>query len=280
MQSLTYQFSLLSATFSHGAYQTQNFNRPELRSPSIKGMIRWWHKALDYSEDDAHQIFGQVANRREGRNDNCASRLTIRIAPLDYQSTQQTDFMPHKGHRGGSKSALKPGNAFSLEVASRRSPLSPKLWQQVQRATEAWLLLGGIGQRSNRAAGSISWDEAPTSQQEFELIASDLLQKSKIRFAFLDANLEDSEYEARLISGDFLKDEAFGGTAPFGAARPRKPSPLKLKCVRIEDELRLLAIWDRRNESPDNLTRGVKTLVNSNKVIGTLLQSALPKLVD
>jgi hypothetical protein len=35
METLTYTFRLLTDNFSHGAYQTQNFNRPELRAPSV-----------------------------------------------------------------------------------------------------------------------------------------------------------------------------------------------------------------------------------------------------
>ena len=58
MQTQEYTIEIISETFAHGAYQTQNFNIPELRPPSVKGLIRWWHQALGYSARDAEAIFG------------------------------------------------------------------------------------------------------------------------------------------------------------------------------------------------------------------------------
>ena len=272
MESLNYSFSLLSDTFAHGAYQTLNFNRPELRSPSVKGMIRWWHEALGLSKQNADTLFGQAIGA------TMASRVTIRVHPITEVRQQKVDFMPHKGHQGGSKTAILPGTAYQLSLSQRRERLPADLLAQLQRATESWLLLGAIGQRSNRAAGSVLWDQAPTSQKEFEIKAADLLGAAQIRFAILDPKFDNDNRKARAIAGDFLKDEAFGGTAPFGSARPRKPSPLKLKCIDLDGSIRLLAIWDRRKDSPDALTRGVHTLVNGNKEIGRMLEEALPRL--
>lgn len=271
MESLTYSFSLLSDTFAHGAYQTMNFNRPELRSPSVKGMIRWWHEALGLSKQNADILFGQALGT------TLASRVTIRVHSTSEVRQQNAEFMPHKGHRGGSKTAILPGSAYQLIITQRRETLSSDLADQLRRATESWLLLGAIGQRSNRAAGSILWDQAPSTQKEFEIKAADLLGSSKISFAVLNPQFENNR-EARAIAGDFLSDQAFAGAAPFGSARPRKPSPLKLKCIELDGSIRLLAIWDHRAESPTSLTRGVHTLINSNKEIGRILEAALPRL--
>lgn len=271
MESLTYSFSLLSDTFAHGAYQTMNFNRPELRAPSVKGMIRWWHEALGLSKQNADTLFGQAIGT------TMASRVTLRVHPTSVVRQQNTEFMPHKGQHGGLKTAIQPGTAYQLILTQRREPLPGDLWRELQRASESWLLLGAIGQRSNRAAGSVHWDLAPTTQKEFEIKAADLLGSSKISFAILRPKFEHNR-EAREIAGDFLQDQAFGGSAPFGSARPRKPSPLKLKCIQLDGSIRLIAVWDRRNESPGNLTHGVQTLINSNKEIGKLLEEVLPKL--
>jgi CRISPR type III-B/RAMP module RAMP protein Cmr1 len=271
MESLTYSFSLLSDTFAHGAYQTMNFNRPELRAPSVKGMVRWWHDALGLSKENADTLFGQAIGA------TIASRVTLRVHPTGQLRQQNTEFMPHKGPRGGSKTAIQHGTAYQLLLTQRREPLPMVVWSELQRACESWLLLGAIGQRSNRAAGSILWDDAPTTQKEFEIKAADTLSNSKISFAILGQKFENNR-EAREIAGDFLSDQAFGGTAPFGSARPRKPSPLKLKCIHVDGDIRLLAVWDQRNESTVNLTRGIQTLINGNKQIGRLLEEVLPKL--
>ena len=272
MEATHFDFELITETFAHGAYQTQNFNRPELRAPSVKGMIRWWHDALGFSENDARSIFGSVGTI------NQASPVSIRVTPVAPPQSAPCEFMPHKGHRGGSKSAILPGSCYRLILSPRRGGLAPELERQLLLATKAWLLLGAIGQRSNRAAGSIQWSDCPPDLKTFEVEASKILDNANVRFAFLATNLNGDSTLARSISGDFLKEEAFPGTAPFGSARPRKPSPLKLKCVRFDNELHLLAIWDRREESTQNLQSGVSTLIDSGKELGRLLEAALPRL--
>lgn len=271
MESLTYSFSLLSDTFAHGAYQTMNFNRPELRAPSVKGMIRWWHEALGLPKQNADILFGQAIGT------TMASRVMVRVHPTSEVRQQNSEFMPHKGQRGGSKTAILPGATYELTFTQRREELSSDLADQLRRAAECWLLLGAIGQRSNRGAGSVFWDQAPSSQKDFEIRAADLLGSSKISFAILDPRFENNR-QARAIAGDFLQAEAFAGSAPFGSARPRKPSPLKLKCIELDGFIRLLAVWDHRTESPANLTRAVHTLIGSNKEIGRILEAALPRL--
>ncbi len=278
MNATQFEFELITETFAHGAYQTQNFNRPELRAPPVKGMLRWWHEALGFSKRDALAIFGSVANKKE-QTQNQASAVSIRVSPLGSPRISKADFMPHKGSRGGTKSALLPGSRYQLVLSPRRGGLDSELESQLLRATRAWLLFGAIGQRSNRAAGSIQWSACPADEEAFELEGAKVLGNANIRFAFLPASLGGSAHTARELSGDFLEDSAFHGSmAPFGSARPRKPSPLKLKCLRFGDELCLLAIWDRRNESEQELKSGISTLVNSGKEIGRLLENALPRL--
>ena len=286
MEILTYNFELLSDTFAHGAYQTQDFNRPELRAPSVKGMIRWWHEALGFQAADARSIFGSVASRNENTT-NMASVVSVRIIPRSEVITNNMEFMPHKGRSGGSKQAIQPNTRYQLQLTPRRGGLSITHNAQLKRATEAWLLLGSIGQRSNRAAGSILWDQCPSSQMNFEITASEILGNSRISFAVLDRTFSN-DIEARNIAGDFLSEEAFQGTAPFGSAGgfnrrtnqriERKPSPLKLKCVCFENEIRLMAIWDHRKESARNLETGIGQLVKADKTIGHLLEAALPRL--
>ena len=288
MEKFAHHFELLSDTFSHGAYQTQDFNRPELRSPSVKGMIRWWHEALGHPINDSRSIFGSISNRRENTT-NLASPVSIRVSLENEEVSQRTEFMPHKGNRGGHKQAIRPGTRYQLQITPRRGGLNESLESQLKRAVKAWLLLGAIGQRSNRAAGSILWDQTPASQADFEKTASDILGDCKISFAILDQAFTNN-IEARSVAGDFLAEGAFQGTAPFGSAGgfdrstnrriERKPSPLKLKCLKIDDEIRLMAVWDHRKESERNLENGINQLVQKEKTIGHLLQSALPKLTE
>lgn len=285
MESLEYSFSLLSETFSHGAYQTQNFNHPELRAPSVKGMIRWWHQALGLPADDQLLIFGHVADRRNGILNNHASAVSFRVDPVTEILQQEVDFMPHKGHRSGRKMALMPETGYRLMITQRREPLSADRWAQLQRAVETWLLLGAVGQRSTRGAGSILWDHAPSSKSDFEASVSELLAGAgvRVRVAILDV-CGDSPTELRDLAGRFPKSSDYDIPGDvFGTARPRKPSPLKLRIVRIDGKLSLAAIWIPSNQREDtamNLKAGVRVMagIPAKQKLARLLEDALPIL--
>lgn len=57
MNPITRQFTLLTCGFPHGAYQSQHYNRPDLRSPSVKGQLRWWYDALFSDIIFEHRLF-------------------------------------------------------------------------------------------------------------------------------------------------------------------------------------------------------------------------------
>jgi hypothetical protein len=277
MESFSYNFSLLSDTFAHGAYQTQNFNRPELRAPSVKGMIRCWHKALGYSESDAQRLFG-------GINPTQAALVSVRVLSTNEPVAQTVDFMPHKGRAGGAKSAIRPGCGYTLVLAPRRGGIDDALSNQLQNAAKAWLLLGSIGQRSNRAAGSIHWDRCPESSKGFEVEAGVLLERSKVRFAILSGNFGADSVSARNMAGRFpnTRDINVPGYV-FGSARPRKPSPLKLKIVNLDGAIKLLAIWipeNAREDTAANLSAGLDLMdsIQGKRELAGMIREVLPRL--
>lgn len=265
MEPIERDFQFLTAGFPHGAYQSQSHNKPELRGPSARGQIRWWFDAL-FDSQSADEIFGNV------RSGTKASKLVVRVKPLEIGTQQGVPFIPHKGNGGGSKSAYRTGSSFQLSVSDRRHGLSEPEIQKVTTAIDAWLLLGGIGQRVNRAGGSI-WPlaNAPKSSDDYGERCKKLLAGSKLSFAILPGNF-DGELEARRVAGDFLAAEAFASCmTPFGhAGRERKPSNLKLKAVWLDNKLRLIALWDGRFQAVDNLKQGIQTLAKS-KQIGQML---------
>ena len=282
MDSLTYDFSLISETFAHGAYQTQNFNRPELRAASLKGVIRSWHEALGFSKADALTIFGQVSDRRNGIDGNFASRIMIRVSPLSDAPTVTTEFMPHKGAGGGSKAAIQPGARYRLMITQRREALPPPLWEQVKRATQAWLLLGAVGQRANRGCGC-PWpvQDAPTTPAAYLEACGNLIKGTRVRVALLDYQTDASRM-LRDVSGRFPRSsECNIPGAVFGSVDPRKPSPLKLRAVQLNDRLHLAAVWlprDPYNDTATNLRAGIETMIQipAKRDLGLLLQKALP----
>lgn len=123
-------------------------------------------------------------------------------------------------------------------------------------------------------------EDAPSSISDYRERTENLLVDTSIRFAVLENDFETNVDHLRIAAGDILDAEAFGNcNAPFGAARPRKPSPLKLRAAFLDGGLRLVAVWDGRHQGPDDLQRGVEILAGANKPLGRLLEPALPQLI-
>lgn len=292
MIPITRTFRFLTAAFPHGAYQSQGFNRPELRGPSVKGELRWWFDALFADVRSECRLFGHVSSRQNSRlglEGNLASRVAIRIRPLDGDVTPaKTEFMPHKGQDGGTKNAIPAGTRFELMLLPRREGVTPQECQRLERVLDAWLLMGAVGQRANRGAGSLWPDDAPEDIAEYEKRIRDLLQRTRLRAALLPPVFTD-EHALRNLAGDFIhgprvtvqrggrEDEVTDPAWPFGAARVRQPSALKLRAVELEGRLRLLAVCDGRHHGAEHLRRATQQLAES-KEIGRLLQAILPQI--
>lgn len=274
MFQLNRRFELLTATFSHGAYQSQSINKPELRAASVKGQLRWWYDAIFSDQAAEDKLFGFAAARG-----NQASKIAVRLADFDPEQ-RATSFMPHKQHQGGTKNAILPGSRYMLNLMARREDLDALEQRRLERATDAWLLLGAIGQRSNRCAGSVWPEDAPLSEAEFAAKARLLLEGARLKMAVLPGAYQDEKL-LRSDAGDFLASQAFIGIGtPFGAVGQglRKPSQLRLRAARLDGGLRLIAIWDARFERFMNLQRGVEKLAQANKPIGLKLMGILQQL--
>jgi len=273
MFQLHRRFELLTATFSHGAYQSLSINKPELRAASVKGQLRWWYDAIFRDQAAEDKIFGFATARG-----NQASKIAVRLADVEPAQNAES-FMPHKQHQGGTKNAILPGSRYTLNLVARREDLDPREQDRLQRATDAWLLLGAIGQRANRAAGSVWPEDAPPTEAEFTTRARQLLEGTQLKMAVLPGAYQN-ERLLRSDAGDFLASEAFAGIGtPFGAVKPRrKPSQLRLTAARLDGGLRLVTIWDGRFEPFRNLQRGVEMLAQANKPAGLKLRGILHQL--
>src|ERR1019366_2140459 len=93
----------LSPTFCRGAYQ----DTPEIRAPSIRGMVRWWFRALHAPPEgggdqrrgwqnvwtEEKELFGGVADGAS------ASRLVFRVLQVNGDWGEH-DTLPHKPSPG------------------------------------------------------------------------------------------------------------------------------------------------------------------------------------
>lgn len=296
MISITRNFSFLTAAFAHGAYQSQGINQPDLRGASVKGQLRWWYDAIiiGCGKSSEDRIFGGLRNQKPDEKAGPeASRISVRIRCLsDSLKLLKTNILLHKPNPGerGPKNAISPGTRYEVSLVPRREGLSNQEQQDIERALAAWLFLGGVGQRSNRAAGSLWPDDSPDTADAYEKQTDGLLKGSKLRCAILPGEFGKDEEKLRFVAGDFIdgptemvergsrKVEVTQSWWPFGSADPRIPSLLKLRAARLDGKLRLVAVWDGRYQSNDNLRRGILALIAKGKQIGQMLNSAFPKL--
>ena len=282
MKPIIREFSFLTAAFPHGAYQSLGANRPDLRAPSVKGELRWWYDAIFNNKAKEDLLFGGLKNPMQGGNLGPeSSRVIVRVEELNEVRVSKTQFMPHKGGGGGEKNAISPEAQFRVSILPRREGISTTQYAELERILDAWLLLGAIGQRANRGAGSIACLGAPMTVIDYEVRFGQLLKDTKLRAAVLSKTFND-EKSLRSIAGDFLASEAFGQFSPFGEVnsreRIRKPSLLKLRAAHLDGWLRLVALWDGRHQDDATLLQGIQTLRNHPKEIGQLLNEVSSKL--
>lgn len=284
--TISRSFKFLTPAFPHGVYQSQHHNRPELRAPSLRGQLRWWWRALSKSSSDplGNKLFGNAAG-----SEGSSSLIQLRLhAPLE-PSTISSEILPHKTdfkHRGP-KAAYQPQvDEFTLELRPRRQGIEDSTHEKLTTVLDAWLLMGAVGQRANRAAGS-PWPTAgaPISPAAYLEQCRRLLVDSDLRIALLNFH-SDTPEALREIAGRFPNS----GTCHipgnvFGSARPRKPSPLRLRAVNLDGGLQLAALWaplTPHEDTAENLKAGIAAMlqVEQKRELGLLLEEALPDLIS
>ncbi len=201
--------------FIGGANQTADDG---IRPPSVKGMLRFWWRALnwgrlrsqascvetalDFLHAEESSLFG-VAADSDGGGQGCFL-LTVRSSAKPYNpQVPSRSGMAYMANMGLAKrNALPEGNDFTVALRFRpgTDPISKKNILEVMRLLS---LVGGLGSRSRRGFGSVTRmmpDDAggnrlPT-QEEFEEDCKWLKSKidsgskpaSPSPFSALDAN--------------------------------------------------------------------------------------------
>jgi len=228
---------VLTPLFNRGAYQ----DTPELRVPSIRGMVRWWFRALEGKADEEKEAFGgmkRFGKHLAGRVN--ASSLVFRVSQIrGIPANPKPLTLPHKqGGQGSPQAAFAPGATFHLEVFTRFGDLSPELERKVQNALEVWLLLGGLGLRANRSGGNV-WP-ANGSVPATAAVLRTRLDELGCRWPVMLVGPEAGSTLEQLRAA--ATDTVNGAAWVFGYAkgRDRLASALKFKVVRLGGQLRLL----------------------------------------
>ena len=283
----TFKLEFITPLFSRGEYE----DRVEVRPPSIRGQLHWWFRALGGNAADEKAIFGSV---HDGAT---ASKVVVRVSEVNGTVTR-LNTLPHKsGDQASPKAACAPGLTCKLHILSRLGGLTGKHRDQFNRTLEVWLLLGTLGFRGTRAAGSFMWTDdgdcgfTPADTFErYERRCRELLKVAPLKFALLD-NVYDTTEEARRVVSDTLggKGDQHGKRDldrlhdPLGKIfGGRKTSPLRFRLVRFGGKFRIAAIWDARMQvtgnSPSDLAGIIKLLAECKPALGK--QLAASKLAD
>lgn len=261
----------------------RNTNQPEFRPTSIRGQLRRWHHILDLPSDHLTQLYGDASS--SDQDGGKPSRVIVRV-PAESWTITDFDLLPHKRLEPGTgnpvkRKALPPNSSFTLRMSYRPGTLSEEHYQSLLSSLKGWLLLGCLGQRQNRAAGSL-WPEDlpqaasligsfPSTETEFNLVAQSLLSRSGHHAALLSPKYQDPE-RARADCSNTVN----GQWEALGGINPRQPSPLRFKVIPLEGVFRILAIWDR--QEGQDLDRAIKSLGQRQKPIAKPLQDVYSEL--
>lgn len=228
----TFDFEFLTPCFS-GTAEGKNADSSVLRVPPIRGHIRMWHVSL-FGAADANTVWGSTAG------DGCGSKVGVAFKTSPPASKTTAEILPHKdnaNHRGP-RVSLPSGSRATL-ILTRLPGCKKDDWDHAERATKVWLLLGTLGLRSARAAGSVwpngSWVPQDTAALKSALAALGYKQPvQQVDSTILSDKRMSYENNEALKLRHAASDTVGGSSQYFGDIRPtRKPSPLKMKVARL-----------------------------------------------
>jgi CRISPR/Cas system CMR-associated protein Cmr1 (group 7 of RAMP superfamily) len=228
---------VLTPLFNRGAYQ----DTPELRVPSIRGVVRWWFRALGGSPDEEKEAFGGMKKfGRQLAGEVMASQLVFRVSSARLvRAHPNPPTLMHDPRKPSPQAAFAPGAAFTLEVFTRFGDLSADLERKVGSALEVWLLLGALGLRANRSGGNVwpAGGAAPVTPVALRARLTELGCRWPVMMAGLEAGSSVEQLRAATT------DTVDGMPQVFGQVRGgRIASKVKFKIVRLEGRLRLLIL--------------------------------------
>jgi hypothetical protein len=269
------ELEFLTPCFCAGVDRT----KPEVRAASIRGQLRFWTRLLYVGADAEYILFGGIKGKLHGYADEAvASGIVFRVQLLKSPRPRSFDLCPHDPNKG-SRPALPPGTRFELRWFERLRHSDDRI-AKLNNVLVAWELLGGVGARTTRAAGSV-WPV------DYSPAVADFMQKCKalsipasVRVQVLE-QIESDPETLRIIATDTVKGPGkntgaikgvfLGNPLGFASGQERKSSPLKLKVGRFADGHRLIAIADNRNGRGGDLPAAVRALKQRNKPVADLL---------
>ncbi len=232
---LDFTFSLLTPCFS-GTALGKHDDHAEMRIAPIRGHVRSWHRQL-FGAADANRVWGCTSGD-EGHGSRVALRFAGAVSAR--HASPKPTMLPHKENpnQRGPRPGLAPGESFTISL-QRLPGCTNDDWDHAQRAVKLWLLLGGLGLRSNRAAGSV-WPEegwAPAKPEALAHVLRSLGFAKPLQLA--GWNQSHPADKLRETASDTIGNQTQNHPR-FGGIKPRKPSPTKFKVARLGSQHVLL----------------------------------------
>lgn len=227
----------------------------ELRSASIRGQLRWWHRFLGHDPNSEKRIYGEATG-----GSGTASGVLIRVVdPPDAvsapKSARDLGLHPQNGiveylafnlrKNGDQRSALPEGTEFHLLLQSRK--LDDADWKVLLHTVEVFSWLGSLGSRSRRCFGALTLLARDGKKQGRPESWDALLAHSQARACVVAGITARDWRDLMRGAGKWLRDQRANcrnKNTLFGTAgrNSRRASSILIRPDEIDGNFQLLAI--------------------------------------
>lgn len=144
MTKITFEIEIITPMFLSGADQS----KAELRAASIKGLLRFWWRALQ-AESDMDELRKKEAKIFGSSDEKVgAAKFSLRLVTT-VPVTNKFSPVPHSTTKRFQFTGIVPGHKCKILLTSKNDT------DEFGNILEIALLLGGLGRRSRRGFGSV-----------------------------------------------------------------------------------------------------------------------------
>lgn len=130
---------------------------PELRAPSIRGLLHWWFRAVAGGYCSNH-INGRSHEQRlfggAGNASGAASAVNVRVRATLDENNDVVDKHPVPHKDVFKFKGIKPGTPFGVTLTSSPYAQEPRALEAAEALFNLAATLGGLGRRSRRGFGA------------------------------------------------------------------------------------------------------------------------------
>ncbi len=244
-------------------------------------MLRFWHRALGANKAREFNLFGGIRTDLPESQPQ-SSAVLVRAVAVRAWSQVRSSVLPHKrGDRRFERPCIPAGTQFRVEMILRSGRRDQEL-EEAALVMEVFTVLGAIGFRGNRGAGSV-WPvdpPPPATVDDFRSKLSRLRAKAQALGLWRPGSALDGAYidfypepfETAEAGRELCTDTIHDPSGALGYARPeaRLSSPLRFKVVDLAQEPRKRRYWILRVglPGPGGAGAGLELLRKHGKRIG------------